>query len=517
MPLVFETALPLIPAAPQRTDIACFIGYVARRDTPLPLDVVDELRAAGRIGGPWQAFAPALHALEQLPVTVANWDAFDRLFDWRARPVGTGDTARCASYLGAAVRRFFAQGGQRAVIVRTGDPWPYLAPAGSRAANRIERLRRIVPTMAANGIPARPFDSADPRTWRGIEHVYALPAVSLVCMPDLADVCALDPLPPDDAPPRPDVAEGFVECSEREPEIPIESALHRIDAPRCNAEGLRAWVTALGAARDFAVAHRRDVVLVNALPLTDAPLAQRDPRRFLEEATVLRAEGAEARATTSAFVQLAYPWLATREARDLPRGIEPPDGMLAGLIAAGALARGTFRSVAGTRLPAVLGTHPIASWGHELSNPWARLAERICLVAQEPGGFALQSDVTTSASTAWRAGGVTRMMASVLRAARATGETELFGPNGPALWTRVRRQLESLLTDYWQQGGLGGATPNEAFEVRCDRSTMTQNDLDNGRLIARIAVLPVAAIDRIIVVMALTAGGNLAADIREVA
>ena len=146
--------------------------------------------------------------------------------------------------------------------------------------------------------------------------------------------------------------------------------------------------------------------------------------------------------------------------------------------------------------------------GTRLRPPWAALAERVCLVARQPDGWALQSDVTTSPDSAWRAGGVSRMIASLVRAARATGEAELFGANGPALWTRVRRHLEALLIAYWQEGGLGGATPDEAFEVRCDRSTMTQNDLDSGRLVARITVLPVAAIERITVVLALSAAGQ---------
>ena len=65
-----------------------------------------------------------------------------------------------------------------------------------------------------------------------------------------------------------------------------------------------------------------------------------------------RSEGArtaQPASAASAFVQLGWPWLATRRAADLPETLEPPDGLLAGLIAASALARGTFRSVAGTR------------------------------------------------------------------------------------------------------------------------------------------------------------------------
>ena len=87
---------------------------------------------------------------------------------------------------------------------------------------------------------------------------------------------------------------------------------------------------------------------------------------------------------------------------------------------------------------------------------------------------------------------------------------------GPALWRRVSRSIEQLLTAFWREGGLGGASPDEAFSVRCDRSTMSQNDLDNGRLRAEISILPVAAVERITVVLDLT-GGGAAEQVREVA
>jgi len=53
--------------------------------------------------------------------------------------------------------------------------------------------------------------------------------------------------------------------------------------------------------------------------------------------------------------------------------------------------------------------------------------------------------------------------------------------------------------------------------VRCDRSTMTQADLDAGRLVAKISVLPAAAIERITVVLALSSAGQIVGDVREVA
>jgi hypothetical protein len=514
MPLEFDTARASVPAAPQRADIACFVGCVGRRSGPVPAEVREGLRAAGWIDGPWRRDAAQIRSLEQLPVTVESWEAFDRLFDWRARPVSAGGPATCATYLGAAVRRFFAQGGRRAIVVRTGDPWPFLEEPGSRNAHRTERIGRISPGSAA---PAAPFDSTDPRTWRGLQHLYGLPEASLVCLPDLPDACAGDPPAPDATLPLVPAAEGFVECSASEPAPAGDLALRLLRAPRSDEDGLDAWSHAIGGARDFLLRHRRDVILVGALPLMAGAAAARDPLAYLERQDVLAADGGRADRASSAFVQLAYPWLSARGSADLPQLLEPPDGLLVGAIAAGAIARGTFRSMAGVLLPAVLDAEPMPSWGLTADTPWARLAARICLVAPQPDGWALQSDVTTSPDRAWRAGGVTRMMASLLRAARATGESELFSGNGPALWTRVRRHLEALLIAYWQEGGLGGDTPDEAFEVRCDRSTMTQNDLDTGRLVARVTVLPVAAIERITVVLALSAAGQLVGEVREVA
>ena len=67
----------------------------------------------------------------------------------------------------------------------------------------------------------------------------------------------------------------------------------------------------------------------------------------------------------------------------------------------------------------------------------------------------------------------------------------VFEPNGEALWANVRRTVEDFLLNEWQNGALVGAKPEQAFFVRCDRSTMTQNDLDNGRLICLVGVAPV--------------------------
>jgi len=64
----------------------------------------------------------------------------------------------------------------------------------------------------------------------------------------------------------------------------------------------------------------------------------------------------------------------------------------------------------------------------------------------------------------------------------------VFEPNGDLLWANVRRTISDFLLDEWQNGALLGDKPETAYFVKCDRSTMTQNDLDNGRLVCLVGV-----------------------------
>jgi phage tail sheath protein FI len=74
----------------------------------------------------------------------------------------------------------------------------------------------------------------------------------------------------------------------------------------------------------------------------------------------------------------------------------------------------------------------------------------------------------------------------------------VFEPNDDATWAKVRRAITDFLTGLWRSGALIGSTQNEAFFVRCDRTTMTQDDIDNGRLIAVIGIAPLRPAEFII-------------------
>lgn len=75
----------------------------------------------------------------------------------------------------------------------------------------------------------------------------------------------------------------------------------------------------------------------------------------------------------------------------------------------------------------------------------------------------------------------------------------VFEPNGEQLWANVRRTVEDFLLKEWQSGALLGNKPEQAYFVRCDRSTMTQNDLDNGRLVCLVGVAPLRPAEFVII------------------
>ncbi|MBV7266250.1 phage tail sheath subtilisin-like domain-containing protein [Erythrobacter ani] len=74
-----------------------------------------------------------------------------------------------------------------------------------------------------------------------------------------------------------------------------------------------------------------------------------------------------------------------------------------------------------------------------------------------------------------------------------------FEPNAPELWRRVSQTVANFLTDVWRDGALEGTKPEEAFFVKCDRTTMTQSQIDNGQLIIEVGVAPVKPAEFVIV------------------
>lgn len=512
-----------------RADVALFAGLVARDPAPLP----DRLRGFLADGG-WVPMAlpdggdgEATRALLGLPVPVESWDEFSALYRWDGREVEQGSPDTIPSNLGLAVRSFFAEGGRKAYIVRIGDPQPlvdfsvseadFLAAKrklldGGKARLGQAGLQRL-PLLPGFAQPSNSPDPSERETWMGAAAIFGIEDVAMLLLPDLVELCAGRPerLTGDAPPPPP--SEDFKPCAPALPAAEPDGrpALPEWRAPRLASADYALWSHALGHVLDLlgrprGPSHRRDVMLVGALPL---PLAssgwdhgeEHNPLLLLSEQSAVIAGQVlfSDDQIGNARLQLAYPWLATDASRRCPEGIESPDGAFAGLVARQALAQGAFHSAAGQEPVTVRGTVPTLDMADLRSSTdrsdW--LGERISLFGQRHGKLALLSDATMADSRAWRPGGVSRLMNVILRAARHMGQEQMFEPSGPQMWSRLADEMERFLADLAGGGALTSVGGEPPYQVRCDRTTMTQSDIDAGRAIMQIgftAAYPVVRI-----------------------
>lgn len=519
--VIFQTA-PLIAATANRADVACFVGFVGRRAGKagaLPDTTKQWLRDQG-----WCEPGTPISDDDELlnkPVPIESFEDFERLFAWERRPAIEGGFAH-PTWLGAAVRAFFSQGGARCLVVRVGDPLAYELPAtqqlGEKDVDFVARRQRQRIRLADQlelllpGVRTRVQPSPNNRTgWRGFAALLGLEEAAFACLPDLPELvadAALERAGLSEPAPAPEV---FVECG---PDIsPPEDSVRQISStPACTAAGFAKWFAAVNFAAQLVCQHRRDVQLLLAVPLAarqkDQPL---DTTRALNPSSAgLAASLDELQGIATAFLQLAHPWLLTSWSEAMPGGIEPPDGTVAGVLARSIAVSGAHRSIGNEPVRGVLSFVPeLSSQETQLntgSGESLALIDRVTLVGPSPTGVRMLSDVTTSLSPSHRSASVGRLTAAILRAARQLGGTLVFEPSGPELWRKIEGRLDSLLADFYAAGALLGATRRDAWSVRCDETTTTPNDLDNGRVLVEVRFAPAHPIGLITVVLALRDG-----------
>jgi phage tail sheath protein FI len=187
----------------------------------------------------------------------------------------------------------------------------------------------------------------------------------------------------------------------------------------------------------------------------------------------------------SKHAALYYPWVrvldpVTRRELDLP-----PSGFVAGIYARNDINRAVYKAPANEVVNlAIAFEQPLNKAQQEVLNP-----EGInCFRYFSGRGFRLWGARTISSDPEWKYVNLRRYFAYLERSIDKGTQWAVFEPNGELLWANVRRTIEDFLLNEFQMGALLGDKPEKAYFVKCDRSTMTQNDLDNGRLVALIGV-----------------------------
>jgi Bacteriophage tail sheath protein len=190
------------------------------------------------------------------------------------------------------------------------------------------------------------------------------------------------------------------------------------------------------------------------------------------------------------FAALYYPWVQIRDPRPGAGGAEDiaPSGFVAGVYARTDIARGVHKAPANEVLRSIRGfTQTITKREQDVLNP-----QNINVLRFFPGrGNRVWGARVLTSNTSWRYVSVRRLFLMIEESIDEGTQWVVFEPNDEPLWARVRQSVTRFLTTEWRLGALQGATADEAFFVACDRSTMTQDDIDNGRLICEIGIAPV--------------------------
>ena len=135
----------------------------------------------------------------------------------------------------------------------------------------------------------------------------------------------------------------------------------------------------------------------------------------------------------------------------------------------------------------------VSALSHDLTPAEANALNSlgIDVIQRIPGrGITVTGDRTTGQDSDYQFTAVRRLMIFLEQSISRGAQWAVFEPNGPALWVAVSSSIQNFLAGVWKMGGLKGSTQQEAFFVRCDLTTMTQNDVNNGSLIVVVGVAP---------------------------
>jgi phage tail sheath protein FI len=189
----------------------------------------------------------------------------------------------------------------------------------------------------------------------------------------------------------------------------------------------------------------------------------------------------------STYAAFYYPWVRILDPVTRQEVNMPPSGFVTGIYARNDTQRAVYKAPANEVVNLALGFEQVINRGQqEVLNP-----EGVnCFRFFEDRGYRLWGARLISSDPEWKYVNLRRYFAYLEHSIDKGTQWAVFEPNGDALWANVRRTISDFLLNEWHSGALAGDKPENAYFVKCDRTTMTQNDIDNGRMVCLIGVAP---------------------------
>lgn len=182
------------------------------------------------------------------------------------------------------------------------------------------------------------------------------------------------------------------------------------------------------------------------------------------------------------------PWIVTSDPLTGARVRVPPGGHMLGIYARTDAERGVFKAPANEIVRGAYNLRfDINEGTQDVLNP-----QGVNAIRAFPGrGIRVWGARTLSSNGLWKYVSVRRLFIFLERSIYEGTQWVVFEPNDDKLWARVVDTIRLFLRAQWRLGALFGRTEEEAFFITCDRTTMSQDDILNGRLICEIGIAPV--------------------------
>ncbi|HVR83802.1 MAG TPA: phage tail sheath C-terminal domain-containing protein [Planctomycetota bacterium] len=217
-------------------------------------------------------------------------------------------------------------------------------------------------------------------------------------------------------------------------------------------------------------------------------------------------KGLRARTSDGGYGSFFFPWMTIRDPLSPKDLIEvPPDGHVAGIYARTDTTRGVHKAPANEIVRGALDLGYRVTFDEQgLLNPKGVN----CLRLFSQDGIRLYGARTLAdAASEWRYTSVRRLFAMIEKSIAQGTRWVVFEPNAEPLWKSIIRDVSAFLTLLWRQGALKGATPEEAFFVKCDAETNPPDVVDAGQVVTVIGCAPVKPAEFVIFRIGQGAGG----------
>jgi phage tail sheath protein FI len=202
----------------------------------------------------------------------------------------------------------------------------------------------------------------------------------------------------------------------------------------------------------------------------------------------------------TSYAAIYYPWVRVFDPFTRDTVLVPPVGHVTGIYARTDRERGVHKAPANEVVRGVVGLQRLLNKGeHDILNPYPININVIRDFRQNSRGIRVYGGRVITSDPDWKYVNVRRLLIFIEASLNRGLQWVVFEPNAEPLWARVRRSITNFLNLVWRNGALEGTKAEEAFFVKCDRTTMTQTDIDSGRLICVVGVAPVKPAEFVIV------------------